>query len=99
MCCRLFRAHPHLQSLFPQLRHLGSEDEMRCDEALAAHGSMVIVTFNTIIEKIDNVDFVISKCAGVRQTHEDVAGFSSALFWVSDAAQLCPHTRYVLIHA
>ena len=59
---------------------------MRCDEALAAHGSMVIVTFNTIIEKIDNVDFVISKCADVRQTHEDVAGFTSALFWVSDAA-------------
>ena len=60
---RLFKDNAALKDLFKNFKHI-PDDELRENEALEAHGTLVMSVIDEAITNIDNVDHVLQVCIG-----------------------------------
>ncbi len=63
------------------------DDELRENEALEAHGMLVMTIIDEAISNIENVDHVLELCNKIGATHVRFVGFQGDLFWVSNKFQ------------
>ncbi|CAL1526185.1 unnamed protein product [Lymnaea stagnalis] len=73
MFVRLFKTSPPLQAMFQSFKDIKSDDELRGNEALENHATLVMNTLDDAITHIDNYDYVkelLSK-TGVSHTKFD----------------------------
>ena len=78
----MFRNNADLKNLFKNFKSL-PDDALRENEALEAHGTLVMSVIDEAITNIDNVDHVLQVCNRIGGTHNRFAGFRADLFWVS----------------
>jgi hypothetical protein len=80
--CRLFKTKKDLQHLFNSFRNVESEDEIRADEALLGHATIVLTTLDEAISNMDNYDYVIDLLRKTGGTHNRFPGYRPDYFWV-----------------
>ncbi|KAL8613617.1 hypothetical protein ACOMHN_022036 [Nucella lapillus] len=81
MFVRLFKYNQDLKGMFTRFEHLKTEDELRTNEALENHATLVMMTLDDVITHIDNFDYVDELLRKTAATHTRLKGFSSELFW------------------
>ena len=78
----MFKNNAELKDLFKNFKNL-PDDALRENDALEAHGMLVMSVIDEAITNIDNVDHVLQVCNRIGGTHTRFTGFRSELFWVS----------------
>ena len=79
---RLFKTDADLKLLFESFKHIQSDDELRSNEALENHATLVMTTLDDAITHIDNYDFVKQLLNRVGATHIKFSNFKSSNFMV-----------------
>ena len=70
--------------MFPELRDLPDELDLRNSEYLEAHAMMTLTVFDDVIENMDgDVDMLLEKLEDVARMHAKLEGFHSDFFQVS----------------
>ncbi|XP_005092316.1 neuroglobin isoform X2 [Aplysia californica] len=80
MFIRLFKTSSHLQTMFQGFKDIRSDDELRSNEALEYHATLVMTTLDDAITHIDNYDFVKQLLSKTGASHVKFAGFKSTNF-------------------
>ncbi|XP_005092317.1 neuroglobin isoform X3 [Aplysia californica] len=80
MFLRLFKTSSHLQTMFQGFKDIRSDDELRSNEALEYHATLVMTTLDDAITHIDNYDFVKQLLSKTGASHVKFAGFKSTNF-------------------
>ncbi len=81
--CRFFRLHPYFQQIFPKLKDLNHELEMRSSPDFEMHALMIFAVFDDVVENLDgDVDTMIEKLESVARLHAKAEGFNSEFFQV-----------------
>ncbi|PVD26437.1 hypothetical protein C0Q70_14114 [Pomacea canaliculata] len=93
LVCRLFKSNASLQTMFHGFKHLHSDDELRSNEALEHHATLVMTTLDDAITHIDNFDYVSEVLRKTGASHVRFAGFTPENFWVSQTQ----HAREFLL--
>ncbi|RUS80359.1 hypothetical protein EGW08_011877 [Elysia chlorotica] len=75
MFVRLFKTNSDLQALFQGFKHIRSDDELRSNEALEYHATLVMTTLDDAITHIDNYEFVRQLLHKTGGSHMKFAGF------------------------
>lgn len=81
MFIRLFKSNASLQTMFHGFKHLHSDDELRSNEALEHHATLVMTTLDDAITHIDNFDYVSEVLRKTGASHVRFAGFTPENFW------------------
>ncbi|XP_005092314.1 neuroglobin isoform X1 [Aplysia californica] len=80
MFAQLFKTSSHLQTMFQGFKDIRSDDELRSNEALEYHATLVMTTLDDAITHIDNYDFVKQLLSKTGASHVKFAGFKSTNF-------------------
>lgn len=75
MFMRLFKTNSDLQALFQGFKHIRSDDELRSNEALEYHATLVMTTLDDAITHIDNYEFVRQLLHKAGGSHIKFEGF------------------------
>ncbi|KAK3787490.1 hypothetical protein RRG08_025752 [Elysia crispata] len=75
MFVRLFKTNSDLQALFQGFKHIRSDDELRSNEALEYHATLVMTTLDDAITHIDNYEFVRQLLHKTGGSHIKFQGF------------------------
>ncbi|GFO17095.1 neuroglobin [Plakobranchus ocellatus] len=75
MFVRLFKTNSDLQTLFQGFKHIQSDDELRSNEALEYHATLVMTTLDDAITHIDNYEFVRQLLHKTGASHIKFEGF------------------------
>ncbi|GFS08611.1 neuroglobin [Elysia marginata] len=75
MFVRLFKTNSDLQALFQGFKHIRSDDELRSNEALEYHATLVMTTLDDAITHIDNYEFVRQLLHKAGGSHMKFEGF------------------------
>uniref|UniRef100_A0A0B7AIV7 Globin n=1 Tax=Arion vulgaris TaxID=1028688 RepID=A0A0B7AIV7_9EUPU len=75
MFMRLFKTNASLQTMFQGFKDINSDDELRSNEALEYHATLVMTTLDDAITHIDNYDFVRQLLQKTGASHVKFAGF------------------------
>lgn len=79
----MFKTDAALIALFKDFKELPDDiDDLRENEALEHHASLVMGIIDDAIMHIDNVDHVIATTGRTGATHTQFVGFTCDLFWV-----------------
>nr|KAG5704250.1 hypothetical protein BaRGS_012538 [Batillaria attramentaria] len=78
---RLFKSNSDLKSLFQGFKDLKTDDELRSNEALENHATLVMTTLDDAITHIDNFDYVSEVLRKTGASHHRFEGFNSENFW------------------
>ncbi|WAR18788.1 CYGB1-like protein [Mya arenaria] len=81
MFVRMFRGSEDTKVLFQKFRDIHSEDELRTNDNLEAHGTKVLEVIDDIITNIDNVDDVLDLLKMSGKMHKKFQGFTPSMFW------------------
>ncbi|KAL8585150.1 hypothetical protein ACOMHN_013165 [Nucella lapillus] len=81
MFVRLFKSNGELKNMFHAFKDLNSDDEMRSNEALENHATLVMTTLDDAITHIDNFDYVAEVLRKTGASHVRFEGFKSENFW------------------
>lgn len=77
--------HPYFQVLFPHLKDLNEELDMRNSPEFETHALMVFAVFDDVIEHLDgDVQTMLEKLESVARVHAKAEGFSFEFFQVCD---------------
>jgi len=87
---RLFKSNAYLKSIFKDFQKLETENEMRTNESLEHHATLVMTTFDDAISNIDNYDYVQDHLHRTGGTHQRFVDFRSDNFMVCITLVLCP---------
>ena len=69
--------------MFHKFKDLQTDDEMRSNEALENHATLVMTTLDDAITHIDNFDYVSEVLRKTGASHVRFDGFTKDNFWVS----------------
>ena len=75
--------------MFQSFKHLQSDDEMRSNEALENHATLVMTTLDDAITHIDNFDYVSEVLRKTGASHVRFEGFKTENFSVSVICCAC----------
>lgn len=84
MFVRMFRSQPGLKDLFKDFRDLETDDEMRENEDLEKHATLVMNTLDDAITNIENVDLVLDLLHRIGKSHLRFQGFNVEYFWLAE---------------
>ncbi|KAK7493440.1 hypothetical protein BaRGS_00015340, partial [Batillaria attramentaria] len=95
----LFKSNSDLKSLFQGFKDLKTDDELRSNEALENHATLVMTTLDDAITHIDNFDYVSEVLRKTGASHHRFEGFNSENFWqikdpFLDAVKVTLEDRY-----
>lgn len=80
---RMFKANGNVRPLFTRFQHLKTDDELRLDETLEKHATIVMEKLDETIDNVENVDYIKERLASVGKSHLSVhKDFKPELFWV-----------------
>ena len=68
--------------MFENFKHIQTDDELRSNEALENHATLVMSTLDDAITHIDNFEFVSNLLQRTGASHIKFAGFKSSYFLV-----------------
>ncbi|XP_070181501.1 neuroglobin-like isoform X3 [Littorina saxatilis] len=80
MFLRLFKSNSELKNMFHEFKDLTSEDDLRANEALENHATLVMTTLDDAITHIDNYDYVSEVLRKTGASHVRFEGFKSDNF-------------------
>ncbi|XP_070181500.1 neuroglobin-like isoform X2 [Littorina saxatilis] len=80
MFIRLFKSNSELKNMFHEFKDLTSEDDLRANEALENHATLVMTTLDDAITHIDNYDYVSEVLRKTGASHVRFEGFKSDNF-------------------
>ncbi|KAH9509054.1 hypothetical protein Btru_048904 [Bulinus truncatus] len=80
MFVRLFRSNSELQVMFKGFKDIKSDSELRSNEALENHATLVMSTLDDAITHIDNYDYVKDLLYKTSVTHTKFTGFQPGFF-------------------
>ena len=69
--------------MFHEFKDVTLEDDLRSNEALENHATLVMTTLDDAITHIDNFDYVTEVLRKTGASHVRFEGFKSENFWVS----------------
>ncbi|CAG5132215.1 unnamed protein product [Candidula unifasciata] len=75
MFVRLFKTNASLQKMFQGFKDIRSDDELRSNEALEYHATLVMTTLDDAITHIDNYDYVRQLLQKTGASHVKFIGF------------------------
>ncbi|XP_076464514.1 neuroglobin-like isoform X3 [Babylonia areolata] len=81
MFVRLFKSNGDLKNMFHAFKDLSSDDDMRSNESLENHATLVMTTLDDAITHIDNFDYVSEVLRKTGASHVRFEGFTSDNFW------------------
>ncbi|XP_076464511.1 neuroglobin-like isoform X1 [Babylonia areolata] len=81
MFIRLFKSNGDLKNMFHAFKDLSSDDDMRSNESLENHATLVMTTLDDAITHIDNFDYVSEVLRKTGASHVRFEGFTSDNFW------------------
>ncbi|KAK6182327.1 hypothetical protein SNE40_010038 [Patella caerulea] len=81
MFLRLFKRKSELKSMFKEFKHLEKEDELRDNEALEHHATLVMTTLDDAITNIDNVEYISCMLSERGGSHVRFNGFHESNFY------------------
>ncbi|XP_070181502.1 neuroglobin-1-like isoform X4 [Littorina saxatilis] len=76
----LFKSNSELKNMFHEFKDLTSEDDLRANEALENHATLVMTTLDDAITHIDNYDYVSEVLRKTGASHVRFEGFKSDNF-------------------
>lgn len=99
MFVRLFKTNTELKRMFHKFKELNTDDELRSNEALEYHATMVMTTLDDTITHIDNYDFIRQLLTKTGASHFRFQGFEPKTFLnikqpFLDAVQVTLGDRY-----
>ncbi len=71
--------------MFTGFKHLEEENELRENEALEHHATLVMTTLDDAIAHIDNYGYITDVLVKTGGSHTRFRGFNSDVFWVSNS--------------
>ncbi|XP_046381361.1 globin-5-like [Haliotis rufescens] len=80
MFIRLFKANGDLKQLFSSFRDLTNDDDLRVNENLEKHATLVMGIFDEAISNVDNVDYTLDVLQRAGGKHTRFPGFQPDLF-------------------
>ncbi|XP_059148296.1 neuroglobin-like isoform X2 [Physella acuta] len=80
MFVRLFKTSADLQNMFHAFKDIRSDDELRSNDALENHATLVMTTLDDAITHIDDYEFVKEVLYKTGGSHVKFAGFKSDNF-------------------
>ncbi|XP_055881102.1 neuroglobin-like isoform X3 [Biomphalaria glabrata] len=80
MFVRLFRSNSELQAMFKGFKDIKTDSELRSNEALENHATLVMTTLDDAITHIDNYEYVKDLLYRTSATHTKFTGFQPAYF-------------------
>ncbi|XP_055881103.1 neuroglobin-like isoform X4 [Biomphalaria glabrata] len=80
MFMRLFRSNSELQAMFKGFKDIKTDSELRSNEALENHATLVMTTLDDAITHIDNYEYVKDLLYRTSATHTKFTGFQPAYF-------------------
>ncbi|BFZ07378.1 hypothetical protein BsWGS_10417 [Bradybaena similaris] len=75
MFVRLFKTNASLQKMFQGFKDIRSDDDLRSNEALEYHATLVMTTLDDAITHIDNYDYVRQLLQKTGASHVKFTGF------------------------
>ncbi|XP_046381362.2 neuroglobin-like [Haliotis rufescens] len=81
MFIRLFKTNAELKALFTSFKFLEAEDDLRENEALEHHATLVMTTLDDAFSRIDNYSYVTEVLLKTGESHRRFRGFRSEIFW------------------
>ncbi|KAJ8308127.1 hypothetical protein KUTeg_013004 [Tegillarca granosa] len=82
MFIRMFKANGNVRPLFTRFQHLKTDDELRVDETLEKHATIVMEKLDETIDNVENVDYIKERLATVGKSHLSVhKDFTPEYFW------------------
>ena len=79
---RFFQQNMEMKELFANFRYVELDDAMRENEALEAHGTLVMTVIDEVISNINDVDKTVDMLKRIHNQHLGFQGFHSEFFWV-----------------
>ncbi|KAK0050762.1 neuroglobin, partial [Biomphalaria pfeifferi] len=76
----LFRSNSELQAMFKGFKDIKTDSELRSNEALENHATLVMTTLDDAITHIDNYEYVKDLLYRTSSTHTKFTGFQPAYF-------------------
>ncbi|XP_046580579.1 neuroglobin-like [Haliotis rubra] len=81
MFIRLFKTNSELKALFTSFAMLDVEDDLRENEALEHHATLVMTTLDDAFSRIDNYSYVTEVLLKTGESHRRFSAFRSEIFW------------------
>ncbi|XP_041351101.1 uncharacterized protein LOC121370066 [Gigantopelta aegis] len=81
MFIRFFKTNLDMKLLFQNFKNIGHEDELRENELLEHHATLVMTTLDDAISNIDNHEYVAEFLKKTGSSHIRFDGFSHRNFW------------------
>ncbi|XP_069118262.1 neuroglobin-like isoform X1 [Argopecten irradians] len=81
MFVRLFKSNADLMAIFEKFTNIQSEDELRQNEYLEQHATLVMTTLDDAISRIDDYDYVKGHLHRTGATHQRFDVFRPENFW------------------
>ncbi|XP_069118263.1 neuroglobin-like isoform X2 [Argopecten irradians] len=78
---RLFKSNADLMAIFEKFTNIQSEDELRQNEYLEQHATLVMTTLDDAISRIDDYDYVKGHLHRTGATHQRFDVFRPENFW------------------